>query len=275
MLTNRAITCKNSPSPTIIVNEHTPTILNYADLHCPCCGHTRSTDTADGWHEYALQLKATKRVAVFLLNTMPRTLDINRQIAPTAPNTAATIPTCGLPFNSPRYTKGRNTKALTNAELAELAMTAMKTSGTCQIQAHCTKCGSAFEFKVSDPNSPTNPTIQTESKPLTYCPYCATKTLTITPYEPEYPKRSTQIWEQLAAIHNLPILAVKAYYEFWQKTSKNPSFTDFITNELMPNIAKELTNVNKNAGSTPYITTNYASPTPKPKKYRIVIKGSK
>lgn len=196
-----------------------------------------------------------------MLITMPRTLDYTREVAQRNPS----------PFSPPKYTKGTICNSvpvsrMSNDELAEYSMKRLSlvehvVNGTATVNAHCTKCGSTFIFKVSSPDNPTDPTNQTHHKPLTYCPYCATPTLAVTvePYG---------AWDALAEVYNLSVMAVKAYYKFWTQYSNTPTFALFME-QIPAQLEREITQAKTRANNT---NQTNAKRTPPPSKLRKTIR---
>lgn len=222
-----AVHCKT----TRIVEPTLPTLTNVQ--HCPCCGKQRRALEADGWDHYAVQLNINRKGAIFFLNNMPRALN----------SLDLTRPLPDRPFSPPRHTEQYTVK-MTNSELAEYTLAHLPkhlVHGTTTIQAHCTQCASSFQFLISSPDNPQNPTLSTHHKPLTYCPYCGTNTLVITPTTLNYTERSDNEWTLLANKYSMSPLAIRAIYSFWQAHSTNKSFDNFYHNEYTNALRGELT----------------------------------
>lgn len=201
--------------------------------HCARCSDSKCflTET-DGWDHYALSLNTARQVAILLLNKWDRELDnmLQRPVKPRNADAAAHM--------APRYTKKLYANT-TNAELAELAISTLPkelTHGVCMINANCRECGSSFQFTVS--NEP-----RTRNMPLTYCPYCATPTLVISPISTDsYIERSINDWRFLADKYDAPkvdespeatlvrIADIRAKYTFWEQQTTFKTFDEFMAN---------------------------------------------
>lgn len=195
-------------------------------LVCPCCRHKVYSDATTGFDYYAISLGLSRQLTHHFLITMPRTLS-------NAPAIAYSADHPQLHTNCTPINPKKNTYANTsNDELAELSMKRLPqylVHGSTKLSAHCHKCGSSFVFEVTSPDAPTNsqshPTISTVSRPLSYCPYCATATLIITPINQPFDN-----WSYLASLYNVPVISIKAYYKVWSQsfTKAYPQFSEFM-----------------------------------------------
>lgn len=205
------------PKHPIVIKPIQPTIQTTPN-HCPCCSNTRKPTKTDGWDLYAIQLSVSRKMTIHLLLNMPLAL-----------------------------AKATNQKSLlklaSKDQIADMTfhqLPAHVIHGTSLINAVCKSCKSGFEFKVSSIDSPTNPTSNTTNRTIKFCPYCATPTLEITPITDPH-KFSELLWDELAKKFNLPYLAIRAFYTYWESHCADKSFDDWYTNYLTPKLTEELT----------------------------------
>lgn len=250
-------------------------------IKCASCGSSCKSTSSEGWDEYAIRLGISRPLTILLLVKFDRALDQGLQRLVVS-HTQSTM--CGsVPTNAPKFTPLSYSNT-SNAELAELNFQALAKSlpnvshGTTNIHGHCTKCGSSFEFTVADQP-------RTNHKPLTYCPYCATPTLVITPSQTlSYIERSAEQWSHLAEVYSpkpetqaeqiIWLADIQAKYHFWENHSTAPTFAQFMAD--LPNMmAQELSDRSNKLSVTPkqIMSNNRPIPTKnKQTKRRLVIK---
>lgn len=217
--------CKNG----LVLTQPEYSTYTSKPAYCTCCSKPRLTTDTNGYDMYALRLNLSRKMAYHMLITIPRTLNITREVGHQSNQ-----------YCSPKYTKGAvfsgiRLSNITNGDLAEISMSNMPAHlvhGTAQLRAFCTQCGSTFNFQVSSPDNLANPTMQTQHSKLTYCPYCSTPTLNIVPNNWDH-------WSSLGDLYNMPVLAIKAYFKFWSQQTQIRTFSDFMA-QVPARLAKEL-----------------------------------
>lgn len=210
--------------------------------HCPKCGHTRTVRPYDYADIICTDHAGISRnLAIKAINLY------NEQLARGTLGHKSHIPDCI------GYIEDMGVDA-TN-------MPSMRSSFA-PIDAHCTSCGGSYTMLRNVPD--------VQRTPPLYCVWCGSKSVTI-----QQQSTDQTCWTSLAQHYNLPLAALKMFYDRWSRKSSLSSFSNYMQSDLITQLLQDaglayIEQASVPSPELPAISTMYAN-TPNPATIAIVL----